>query len=1053
MLNHLDPPKLITVRTTPRTLSTQKSDKLPGVNLDNLIKITCSEDLELPKQIKIVSIPRTLNTQKSNSQPGINPKNLSYITCSVDVKPTTKFIKCGLLNIRALSSKCLLINELISDLKIEFMALTETWLKPDEFVKLNECTPPTHINFQSSRTEGGGGGVAAISHSSLTLRPKSTQKFNSFETLTLSLSFPNQRNTKAVSLIIVYRPPAKAYSEFLTDFSEFLPRTVLDCDKIMIVGDFNVHVDNDNDSLNKAFTALLEDVGFTQNVPKNTPTHKFGHTLDLILTYGIDICDLNIISQNPIITDHSLLTFQFQIEDYVHPKEKIQLKRTITDKTVINYKEIIQPLLPVLPCNLRENGPLSDPIYDQFVDNTMKALKTALDSVAPLKPKVIRPGRRAPWFTSETLDLKQNTRRLEKCWRKLKTEKSLNDWKSSLLSYKEALYKAKQAYYSSLIEVNKDNPRFLFSTIARLTSSHSEIEPSVPAHLSSNDFLQFFNSKIVTIREKINERSPNISLEPPLDAGPVLPFLPLVEFSTIDVAELTSIISSSKSSSCLLDPIPTKLLKEILPTIIHTILNIINASLENGHVPNSFKCAVIKPLLKKPNLDPDSLVNYRPISNLPFISKVLEKVVVKQLCCHLQNNSLFEKFQSGFRSQHSTETALVKVTNDLLLAADAGLVSILVLLDLSAAFDTIDHNILLHRLEREVGIGGTALRWFKSYLSDRHQFVNVNDVSSTSSEVNYGVPQGSVLGPILFMLYMLPLGNIIRNHDINFHCYADDTQLYLSIKPDQTDRIHRLSACVKDITSWMTANLLLLNSDKTEVMILGPQNQRDALSEQIVTLDNINISSSSTVRNLGVIFDQDLSFKAHIKQACKTAYFHLRNIAKIRHLLSISDAEKLIHAFVSSRIDYCNSLLAGCPKTTIKGLQLVQNAAARLLTRTNRREHITPVLKSLHWLPVEFRIKFKILLLTYKATNGLAPIYLQDAIVPYQPNRALRSQNAKRLVPFAASKKTVGERSFSFQAPKLWNDLPIDIKNSDSVSTFKTRLKTFLFDKAFNNLI
>ncbi|XP_061586908.1 uncharacterized protein LOC133451780, partial [Cololabis saira] len=291
--------------------------------------------------------------------------------------------------------------------------------------------------------------------------------------------------------------------------------------------------------------------------------------------------------------------------------------------------------------------------------------------------------------------------------------------------------------------------------------------------------------------------------------------------------------------------------------------------------------------------------------------------------------------------------------------------------------------------------------------------------------------------------YMQPLGSIIQNHGIHFHCYADDTQLYLSMKPDETEPLVKLQACLRDIKDWMSRNFLLLNSDKTEVIILGPEHLRKGL-------DGVAMASSATVRNLGVIFDQDLSFKPYVNQVCKIAFFHLRNIAKIRKILSQSDAEKLVHAFVSSRLDYCNVLLAGCPSNLPNRLQLIQNAAARVLTGISRRDHVSPMLASLHWLPVKFRIQFKILLLAYKAQNGSAPHYLQDLIVPYVPVRALRSQSAGLLVVPRVSKCRFGGRAFCYQAPLLWNQLPIWVKEADTTSTFKTKLKTFLFSKAYS---
>ena len=304
-----------------------------------------------------------------------------------------------------------------------------------------------------------------------------------------------------------------------------------------------------------------------------------------------------------------------------------------------------------------------------------------------------------------------------------------------------------------------------------------------------------------------------------------------------------------------------------------------------------------------------------------------------------------------------------------------------------------------------------------------------------------GVPQGSILGPLLFNLYMLPLGLISQNFNINYHSYADDTQLYVSLSPDDCSPADVLCQCLEEINSWMRENFLQLNEDKTEIILFGSKEKRVSIGKYLETRA---LTITDQVRNLGVLIDSDLTFSSHIKAVTKAAFYHLRNINRIKGFLSQKDQEKLIHAFISSRLDYCNGLLTGLPKKSIKHLQLIQNAAARVLTRTKRSEHITPVLKSLHWLPVSHRIDFKSLLMVYKSQNGLGPKYICDMFREYKPSRALRSKDSGQLVQSRVQTKH-GEAAFSCYAANKWNKLPVEIKLSPNVDIFKSRLKTFLF--------
>ena len=351
---------------------------------------------------------------------------------------------------------------------------------------------------------------------------------------------------------------------------------------------------------------------------------------------------------------------------------------------------------------------------------------------------------------------------------------------------------------------------------------------------------------------------------------------------------------------------------------------------------------------------------------------------------------------------------------------------------------------------------GTVLRWLKSYLSDRQQRVSIKEATSTPRSLECGVPQGSVLGPILFNVYSSALGGIIATHlsGSGYHFYADDCQIHLSCQPSELNQALKvLEECILDIKKWLCGHQLKLNDQKTEFMLIAPKQviQRLDLNSATITIGSHNIEPKQAARNLGVIFDANMNMTDHVKAVCKSAYQQLYSISKVRKCLDAKSLEIIIHSFITTKLDYCNSILYNCDQQLLSRLQRVQNAAARLLTSTKKHEHIMPILKSLHWLPVSQRIRFKVLSLTHRVLNDpSSPVYLKDLLSWHEPNQDLRSGNRRLLaIPSQPNSLTCENRAFSIAGPTLWNDLPESLRCEGDYPVFKAKLKTVLFKNAY----
>ena len=678
---------------------------------------------------------------------------------------------------------------------------------------------------------------------------------------------------------------------------------------------------------------------------------------------------------------------------------------------------------------------------------THLTLARLLDKHAPpvTVTKYSRPA--SPWFDTECHLMKVKTRKLEKQYRSHPDSVSEAIWRSQFTKQR-ALYQRKfNSYWKHVVNSTAGNSKAMWSKMRCLLEVPPD--PSNNEH-SADDFAELFSKKIDTIRKSTSNAPPPVITTRPVSS-------PLATFHPVTTAEVNQLLKQSANKQCPSDPIPTWLLKRLSPVMSPVIASMFNSSYRLNTFPSAHKNAIVHPLLKKSTLDPADLSSYRPISNLSFISKSLERLVSNRLSAHIDTQSLLSPTQSAYRSKFSTETALVRIHNDIINAIDQGDIAGLVLLDLSAAFDTVDHSVLINVLHERFGICDDALNWMASYIMDRSQVVQINSAQSKCHHLDCGVAQGSVLGPRQFIAYVEDVDQVFSLHGITNYGYADDMQCLKRCHPTQSHSIvSSFKNTINDVSDWCSSRRLQLNAHKTELIWFGSStNMRhlDSSDPKIVLDDSTTIQSAQVVRNLGVFFDNELTMREHISRVTKSCFYHkLRRLKTIRRHLGRDVTKCLVCSFILSRLDNCNALLAGLPASSLAPLQRVQNAAARLVLDLKSSDHITAALMELHWLPIKQRIAYKLCVLVHKSRHQLAPDYLTElftTIADVPSLSTLRSAtDGKISVP--RTRLQFGERAFAVAGARQWNSLPAQLRSVDDYILFKSRLKTHLFCLAFN---
>lgn len=918
------------------------------------------------------------------------------------------------------------------------LCVTETWL--DETIHDAEVQLPGYTLQRKDRNREGGG-VCMFIKNSLAFNRRSDLENEELELLACDILLPK---TKPILIGVVYRPPKD------NAFYQKLEIQLANCfqQECILLGDFNTNVNSQNtNSLIRSLDRFMKKFSFKQMIKEFTRiTGTSATTIDLIL-----VNDVEKISNSGVIpcsfSDHHIVYCTRKINRGYFGQHNVAKIRCMRNYDVSNVREKFKQLdwSNVLKCKSVNEA------WCHFV----QMFNDVIDEVAPYK-KMRTKQRSKLWFSSEVLNLIWQRDQAQLKFRKSKNKDDYLAFKRLRNLTQRKIKILKREYIKNQLEENQSQPKKLWKNLKEIGM------PTKIKNSTENIGLKGDNSENIVFEEtfvanKLNNFFCNIAAKltknmnkQPFDTEGLTKFytekgvtpdnFKLTIVTKESVLKLLTNLNVTKSTGC--DNISAKFLKDVAQEIVSPVTHIINLSITTGTVPDDIKTARVVPLYKKGDRNYEG--NYRPVSILPVISKVFERLVYDQYYSYLCQGDLVYKYQSGFRKMFSTNNALTFLTDKIRYSMDNGLYTGVILLDLQKAFDTVDHDILLHKI-RATGADENTVKWFTSYLCNRKQFVKLNNISSSREGIKCGVPQGSILGPLLFNIYV---NDMCRAVLCDIFLYADDSMLVVSGK-NVLDIEKTLECEMNKLSVWLESNKLSLHLGKTESILFGSKRKLKRISKMNILCNGVELEAKKQVKYLGATIDQDMSGKTMGSNIVTKINKGLKFMYRKGKFLTFKMRKLLCTAVFQSHFDYgCNVYYRGLDKQTRTKLQTAQNKIIRFILGYDCRRHLMVAdFKKVKYLNVEKRMEYLTLSVMHRVFNDKAPSYLCN----FQKVTDVHSYHTRNseMCYVIPQVKTQGKLSFSYNGAKLWNSLPTFIKSLKSCDSFKFKCKAHLLDEMF----